>query len=547
MPVWLRVLLCAHVALIADRANGAEDPALSAAQEALEAGLPAQSIQLLRGHPGLAHAGAERLMLARAYLALGRGPDALQSLGATADPAWSDAWPPISRGAAQQCAGEAMILLGDEQGARASLDRACRTGSVAVDRCLALLAELCQKSGDLTAARDYARVLWQEWPRSPYRGHGGMILASLLASQAPDQAQVVLAGVRIADNLSPSDRLSAAELLCSLLLEHHPGDCLVVAEQESRRLTASPAGSSTGTLPLFRALALSVLEPHEGMRALSTLSESLRATPAAQAMVERLRSAPVAGPNPDLVIERARAEAQLGRVDTARSLLVPLAAEHPPALVALAALPGGDLSQFISSPSTHNPAASLALGRALVIADRSALGWPLLAQALAQRDAGKAAELSIPALLYWCERAAKTADPGAVPALRQRLLALDEPGQETGLAWCDEAERRSQEGGDAEAAWERAAKLLPPEHPWAPAAAWRAARSLLERGMRLADARVLVEVQAWGGYRGRSAAVPLPAGADRRTAGGYRSSVAGSREPHTPGGCGSAAAAAAAD
>jgi hypothetical protein len=141
----------------------------------------------------------------------------------------------------------------------------------------------------------------------------------------------------------------------------------------------------------------------------------------------------------------------------------------------------------------------LALGRALVIADRSALGWPLLAQALAQRDAGKAAELSIPALLYWCERAAKTADPGAVPALRQRLLALDEPGQETGLAWCDEAERRSQEGGDAEAAWERAAKLLPPEHPWAPAAAWRAARSLLERGMRLADARVLVEVQAWAG------------------------------------------------
>jgi len=492
---WLLLLLLVALQawpLVA--ASGVEDPALAAAVQALAGGLPAQSVLLLASHPGLARPGAERLTLARAFLALGRGDDALDALRAVAGQAWLDEWPVVQRGAAAQCAGEAWLLHGDGREARSMLDGACRqSAAVAVDRCLALLADLCRKEGDLDAARDYARVLWLEWPRSPYRGHGGVLLAQLLAERAPDEARGVLAGVRLIDALAPADRLSAAELLCRLTLERHPGACLVVAEQESRRLAAA------GQLPLYRALALAALDAHEGERALLALPPAAREDPAARTALERLQHDRSTHYDPALVIERARAEAELGRLDSARALLMPLAAEQPAALVALAELPGGELAGFITAPAARNPIAALALGRALVLAGHPAQAWTVLA-GLAQRPAGTGVEAPPPAqLLYWAERAARSVDPESAAGLRTRLLAIAEPGAETGLAWCDEAERRVQAGGDAEAAWERAAQLLPADHPWAPAAAWRAARLLLESATRIEDAQRLVEKQGWAG------------------------------------------------
>jgi hypothetical protein len=473
-------------------APASEDPALAAAVQALNGGLPAQSVLLLRSHPALAQPGAERLTLGRAYLALGRGDDALAALRALPGRAWLDEWPVIQRGAAAQCAGEAWLLHGDDSEARAMLDAACRqSAAVAIDRCLALLADLARKAGDLERARDYARVLWTDWPRSPYRGHGGVLLAQLIAGSAPDEARAVLSGVRLIDTLGEADRLSAAELLCRLTLARHPGACLVVAEQESRRLSAS------GQLPLYRALALSALDAHEGERALLALPPEARADPAVGAALARLQQVQGARIDPVLVIERARAEAELGRVDSARALLLPLAAEQPAALAALAELPGSELTGLVGAPAARNPIAALALGRALVLAERPAQAWTVLEGQLAQPAGSPAAP---PAqLLYWAERAARLADPPAAAGLRARLLALDEPGAETGLAWCDEAERRVQEGGDAGAAWERAARLLPADHPWAAAAAWRAARLLLETTSRIEDARRLVEKPGWSG------------------------------------------------
>jgi hypothetical protein len=492
---WLPLLL--QLALQAwpqAAATWVEDPALAAAVQALNGGLPAQSILLLRSHPGLALPGAERLTLARAYLALGRGDDALAALRAVPGRGWLDEWPVIQRGAVAQCAGEAWLLRGDDREARSLLDAACRqSAAVAIDRCLALLADLCRKLGSLDEARDYARVLWMDWPRSPYRGHGGVLLAQLIAASSPDEARGVLAGVRLIDTLAEADRLCAAELLCSLTLARHPGDCLVVAEQETRRLAAA------GQLPLYRALALSALDPHEGERALLALPPGLRADPAVRAALDRLQQVKAERIEPELVIERARAEAELGRVDAARALLTPLADEQPAALVALAELPGGDLTRYLSAPAARNPIAALALGRALVLSEHPVQAWAVLA-GLVERPAGMAPGGAPQAqLLYWAERSARSSDPGVAASLRLRLLALDELGAETGLAWCDEAERRAHAGGDAEAAWERAARLLPADHPWAAAAAWRAARLLLETASRIEDARRMVEKQAWQG------------------------------------------------
>ena len=476
------------------RVWGAEDPTVEAAIEAMGNGLPAQSVQLLQSLPDHGRVGIARLTLARAYLALGRGEDSLQALGAASGMNWIADWPVLHRGTAEQCAGEALILTGDDRRARLCLDQACRqSGSVAVDRCLALLSELCRKTGDPKAATDYARVLWEEWPRSSYRGHGGVLLAELIAAQHPDEARAILAGVRLIDTLAEADRLRAAELLCSLLLDKRPGACLVVAEQEARRLP------SPGQLPLYRALAMCALDPQEGLRTLQALSGDLRTTPTAQAALERLRAAPVHQADVGMIIERAHAEAELGRADRARTLLLPLATDQPAALIALSDVPGTDMGAFIDSPAARNPMAALALGRALVVADRAADGWTLLRRILSAYDAGQAAGLPLADLLTWAGRAAEAVDPQAAAALRQRLLSLDQPGQATGQAWCDEAERRSREGGDAEAAWERAAHLLPQDHPWAAAAAWRAARNLVDQGIRLADARRLVEVPAWAG------------------------------------------------
>lgn len=93
------------------------DPAVAAAAAALAIGQPLQVVHLLRDHPGLAHPGLPRLLLARAQVALGRGPEALSALGSDglrdARPLLA-AWPATTRGAAFQIAAEALLVQGAE-------------------------------------------------------------------------------------------------------------------------------------------------------------------------------------------------------------------------------------------------------------------------------------------------------------------------------------------------------------------------------------------------------------------------------------------------
>jgi hypothetical protein len=343
----------------------------------------------------------------------------------------------------------------------------------------------------------YAEALWLGWPRSPYRGHAGLQLARQRSVADPDRARELLAQVRISDPLGDQDRLSAAELLCRLLLDAHPGQCLVVAEQELKRL----AGRDTGLLPLYRALALGNLDPQEGVAVLEALPEALRADPAAQAAMARLRAEVASGRRADLArrLERARAEVELGRLDAARAMLEPLCAQEPMALVALAALPGFDPDRYLACPAAAHPAAALALGRALLATGRSEVAWPMLKAVLAKREAGACEELPLATVLYWAAEAASTAAPVEAQRLRARLLALDEAGVETGLTWCAEAQRLEGARQEADAAWRQALARLPDDHPWKPGVAWRVARRMLERDGDAEVARQLLAQPAYAG------------------------------------------------
>ena len=181
-----------------------EDPLLVAARAAVASNQPLGAVNLLRGHPGLARMGSERLLLARAQRALGRGDQALVIL-ATDNPGALSGWPAPLRGAVALCIGEAQLQRGDEQAASVWLALAARTGGEGVegDRCLALLVELARRLGDRVVERNYAEALWQGWVRSPWRVAGGLALARLLADGEPDMAREVLAGVLLAEPTPP--------------------------------------------------------------------------------------------------------------------------------------------------------------------------------------------------------------------------------------------------------------------------------------------------------------------------------------------------------
>lgn len=454
------------------------DAAIQAALKALNAGQAVAALQVLHGHPATGAPGKVRLIQARALLALGRHQEAAARLG-VGDLEQLNAWPESLRALASSVAGEISLASGALDVARPYLERALRLRGegVAVDRTMVLLAECCERQGDTATALRYAHAVWRDWARSPERGRAGVIEARLTAKEHPDQARSVLAGVRVLDLVESSTRLSAAELLCHLLLPTRPGQCLVVAEQDMLRLREH------GRLPVYRALALAALDPREGLAALVALPESLRGEPAVLAAIDRLQALPAAqAEDAALRIERARAEIELGRASAARAMLEPLAATQPSALILLATIDDVALERWLAVPAMSEPSARAAVGIALSRRGDHARAWPLL-MPLVTTTVQRIDGVTSASLLYWAATSARSVAPAQVEPLTAALLALDSHTIETGLVWALEAQRREQAAASADAvraAWERAAEDLPANHPWQPLAILRATRPLIE-------------------------------------------------------------------
>ncbi len=481
------------VALIAAwvTAAAAEQPdaVLEAARKALAGGQPIAAWQLLQEHPAQDGQTWVRLLQARILLALGRRQEADQRLGVTAH-AQMAAWPAGLRGAVAAVVGDLTLARGDLVGARGWLEQALRLGGdgVEIDRTAVLLAECAERAGDDASAERYAHLVWRDWPRSPYRARAGVIEARVVAKTRPDQARALLAGVRVLDHVEPGTRLSAAELLCQLLLAPKPGQCLVVAEQELARLPV------TGRLPLYRALALAVLDRSEGLAALDVLDAALAAEPAAQAVRLQLRAAPanVHG-DADRRIERARADVELGRLQAARAILEPLAATQPAALILLASIDTVALEAWLDAPALRDPAARAAVAIALARRGDHLRAWPLFLP-LVTPEIVTISGLPPASLLYWAAKAAPPEDADRAAQLIAQLLARTEAAVEVGVAWAEEAQRRERSAASAEdirAAWERSATALPGDHPWQPIAILRAARPLAESRSVETDERAM--------------------------------------------------------
>jgi len=468
-------------------AGGEPDPVVAAAQAAWDAGQPVQVADLLARHPAAQRPGAERLLLARSQLALGRWREVLATIGCPDTTAVVlDRWPVRLRAASGLVAGEAHLGAGRGALAGQMLTRALADGLFGVERerALALLLEQQRAGGDASTAERLAAALWEEG-RGPQRLVAGLALAELLAKRDPLRSRELLAAVRVADGLPAGLRRVAGELLCSLLLDDAPGQCLVVTEQDLARLPVNERGK----LPLWRALALVALDPGEGAAALAALPAALRDLPAAQVAARRAAQPTTTGAQARR-LERAEAAIDLGRWAEAYALAEPLASAQPRALAVLMRCPGVDPGAWRTVAAAAHPLAALAIGQALARAGRSAEAWPALSAALAdwRPDSG----VSRDALRWWTLQAAQAAGRAEdVARLRAALLA-DGTGLEAGLAWCDEAQARVDRGEDATAAWRSAAGLLPGGHPWQAAAAWRAARALVGAGDLAAAAGLLI-------------------------------------------------------
>jgi tetratricopeptide (TPR) repeat protein len=473
----------------------APDPAVTAAQRALDAGQPVAALQVLGGHAARRQPGDACLLAARASLALGRADETLDALAVrTADDLAR--WPERLRGAVAAVTGEAALAEGRIQDARVWLELALRLRGAAVetDRVLILLAEVCERLADVRTAERAAYLVWRDWPRSPYRARAGLLVARQWSASRPDEARALLAGVRALDHSEPAVRLAAAELLCHLLLAAKPGQCLVVAEQEDARLP------TTGRLPLYRALALGALEPREGLVALDALPVPLRDDPAAVAA--RTRWSASSGPVQDVALrlEHARAQIDLGRHGQARALLEPLAASHPAALVLLVQIPGVAPDPWLAAPTMQDPVVRATV--AMVLAGRGdhMRAWPLFATMV---DSPVPDGVAAASVWFWAARAATQMAPARVPELTARIMALDGEGTEIGVTWAEEAQRRERSARPAEdiaQAWRRAGAALPSSHPWQPVAIQRAARHLMQGDGRWEEARRLLErVSATGG------------------------------------------------
>jgi hypothetical protein len=469
------------------------DVIYDSAQSAWSHGQSAAAADLLRQHPALPILGRERLLLARCLLATGRPDEALSQVWPPDAGENLSRWPAALRAQALQTGAEALIARdGSSRQAVAWISAAIDGRDVPADRCLLLLAEQLISLGDRSQARRCLERLWGGYPRSEHRPHAGVELAKLLAEEEPLRARETLAAVRAMDRTSPGIRLQAAELLCRLLIDGRPGQCLVVAEQDSIRCPGD-----TGLLPLYHALAMAKLSPSEGLAELERLPDQLRNLDAARVVIARLREAADRKEQQSLQqrLELAEAAAALRRWPEVGSLLEPVAREEAAALIQLARLPGFDPTPYLDAPSARQPQGAIALAQILIQSSQERRAWLLLKPVLETADRQGAAWAR---LLYWAGESVRATDATEFHRLRQQLLLIEEPCLEAGMAWCDEARQREESKIDAHEAWLRAARALPADHPWQSAASWRAARWLFDQEKYAESAEILAIPAAAG-------------------------------------------------
>jgi tetratricopeptide (TPR) repeat protein len=457
----------------------AADPVIQSVQKALANGQAVAALQLLADHRDVNKPGQICVLRAQALLAIGRTSEALACIGLPDQTAWAR-WPERWRTSAAAVLGEAYALEGKYDVARQWLARALTKPGleVVVDRLLLLYAETLVQCGENSQAERVAHALWRDWPRSPYRARAGLLEARLLAEQQPAQARMILAGVRSLDALDPQTHLAAAELLCKLLLDKQPAQCLAVADQ-----TISAIGA-IGSLPIWRVLAIVQLDAQAGMHAIESLPDEQRQSPTVQAVFRQLQQARTNAALSDSArsLTRAQTAIDLGQPQEAAVLLMPLAQQNAAALILLASIPRQPLNDYIDSSAIRDPLAAQAVGIALAQRGDLIKAWPLLQRAITG-DLTRFTLTQQASLWYWCAQAAEPHDPQQAAKMQQRLLALPGVGLELGLAWCAEAQRRERQGLEAEqirTAWERAAITLPTNHPWHPSATWRAVKLYLD-------------------------------------------------------------------
>jgi len=474
----------------------AEDVALTATRTALTAGQPAEAATVLQA---ASESPEKRLLAAEVALALGHASDALAGLGISdpADPQRGLArWPAELQGEVAQVAAEALLAETSPVPAVPWLQSALSLGGehVEVDRCLALYLDAQLQEGHDAAAVRAAEQLWEDWPRSPYRAHGGLVLAHAWAETRITPAREILASIRVDPQVPIAIHLAAAEQLCAILARIHPGQCWVVADQECAYAVAHHV--PPGRLALWRALSLASIDPPAGAAALRALPADLAREPAAvQALVQASASQEI---SVAMRCEGALSLQARGRTAEARAQLEPLAAQDDLALVTLLSLPGVDPLAWCTVPAAARPRAAVALAAELMAAKHAPEAWTVVQRALPATPSGTLPPVTL-GLVYWASQCA----PQAAQREFWQALLLVQPRQgpslELGLAWCAEAQRREALPADATAAWQAAAATLPEDHPYFPEACDRAASGLAAAGDEQGALRLLQGPAAWGG------------------------------------------------
>ena len=471
------------VALSVVLLSAVEDPRLLAAEASLSDGQPDRAIALLRDAAATRVCSRERLCLVRAQWTLSNPRSALMTLdeGSAGDCA---NWPVALRGTAAQLAAELHIVVGEIPQARTLLAVALaqrREGDLA---CLCLAAELAAAAGDVSEARRLAEDVWSRVPRTAESAQGGIVLARLVAQNDPTSARAILAQVRAVSGLSVQQRVSAAELLCRLLLPIQPGQCLVVAERE---LSAST--SVQGTLVLYRALALAALGAEEAEAQLTAVPNPWCDDPAVRAALAHIAADRTTGrqANVQQRMERAAAAADLGQWDRVISLVSADADQIPAALIILVRCPTIDARPLVASHAARDPRASLALTRVLVCTNHPHEAWVAVQPALLAVEQGGDV-----GALVWAAEAARHAAPDHMVALLERAVAADPAPADIGIAWCRLAEYHESQGFPGDQEWMQAAERLAADHPWKPGAIARTARFILANAGDLVQAERLL-------------------------------------------------------